>query len=59
MRIGDAFMPIAEVVFLEECLPQVSEVCRIIPAQLGETIGDIASLCAAIDQGTITKGTTS
>lgn len=59
MRIGDAFMPIAEVVFQEESLPQVSAVCRIIPAQLGETIGDIASLCAAIDQGKITRGTTS
>ncbi|MBM4160450.1 MAG: ROK family protein [Ignavibacteria bacterium] len=51
MRIGDAFLPIAERVFHEEALPQTREVCRIVPAQLGETIGDVASLCAALEQG--------
>ena len=51
MRIGDALMPTAERVFREEALPQVVAICRIVPAELGETIGDIASLCAAIDQG--------
>ena len=59
MRIGDAFLPVARVVFQEESLPQVSAACQIIPAQLGETIGDIASLCAAIDQGKTTGGFTS
>jgi glucokinase len=57
MRIGDAFLPMAQRVFREEALPQVAAVCTIVPAQLGETIGDIASLCAAIDQGKITGGT--
>lgn len=56
MRIGDAFLPVAEDVFRKECLPQVSTVCKIIPALLGEAIGDTASLCAAIDQGNNTGG---
>jgi glucokinase len=59
MRIGDAFLPMALRVFREEALPQVAAVCTIVPAQLGETIGDIASLCAAIDQGKTTGETTS
>jgi glucokinase len=59
MRIGDAILPVAESVFRKETLPQVSSVCKIVPAQLGEAIGDIASLCAAIDQGNNTGGTIS
>jgi glucokinase len=59
MRIGDAFLPVAEAVFREESLPQVSAACKIVPAQLGEAIGDIASLCAALNQGNIIGGTTS
>jgi glucokinase len=51
MRIGDAFLPTAERVFREEALPQAVEACRIVPAALGEKIGDVASLCAALDQG--------
>lgn len=51
MRVGDAFLPTAERVFREEALPQVVAICRVVPAELGESIGDIASLCAAIDQG--------
>ena len=51
MRIGDAFLPTARRVFHEEALAQTASACEIVPAQLGETIGDVASLCAAIDQG--------
>ncbi len=51
MRIGDTFLPTAERVFREEALPQAVEACRIVPAALGERIGDVASLCAALDQG--------
>lgn len=58
MRIGDAFLPVAEAVFQKESLPQVVRACKIVPALLGEAIGDIASLCAAIDQGNITRSTT-
>ena len=51
MRIGDAFLPVAERVFNEESLPQANKSCKIVPAQLGESIGDVAALCAALDQG--------
>jgi len=51
MRLGEALLAPAKRVFHEEALPQAAEVCEIVPAQLGEAIGDIASLCAAFDQG--------
>lgn len=51
MRLGDALLAPAKRVFYEEALPQAAEVCEIVPAQLGEAIGDIAALCAAFDQG--------
>jgi glucokinase len=51
IRIGDAFLPSAERVFHRESLPKSSAACSIVPAQLGEAIGDVASLCAALDQG--------
>jgi glucokinase len=50
-RIGDAFLPVAEKVFQQEALNQTSSACRIVPSKLKESIGDIASLCAAFDQG--------
>jgi len=53
MRIGDAFLPKAEEVFQLEALPQTRLACKIVPAQLGEHIGDVASLCAALDQGAL------
>lgn len=53
MRIGDAFLPKAEEVFQLEALPQTRQACKIVPAQLGERIGDVASLCAALDQGAL------
>jgi glucokinase len=51
IRIGDAFLPSAERVFRREALSKSSAACSIVPAQLGEAIGDVASLCAALDQG--------
>jgi glucokinase len=51
MRIGDAFLPKAEEIFRLEALPQTRQACKIVPAQLGERIGDVAALCAALDQG--------
>ncbi len=51
MRLGEALLAPAKRVFFEEALSQAAEVCEIVPAQLGETIGDIAALCAAFDQG--------
>lgn len=51
IRIGEAFLPSAEKAFRQEALPQPRAACSIVPAQLGEAIGDVASLCAALDQG--------
>lgn len=51
MRLGEALLAPAKKIFYEEALPQAAAVCKIVPAQLGEAIGDLASLCAALDQG--------
>ena len=53
LRIGDALVEPALRIFNEEALPQARDVCQIVPAQLGESIGDVASLCAAYDQGDV------
>jgi glucokinase len=42
------FKPLIEKVLQEETIPASLEVCRIIPAGLGESIGDFAALCVAI-----------
>jgi glucokinase len=55
MRIGDAFLSKAMEVFQSEALPQTWRACKVLPAQLGEQIGDVASLCAALDQGGLLK----
>jgi len=55
MRIFDALVEPALEVFATEALPQARQVCRIVPAQLGEAIGDFASLCAALDQGGLSQ----
>ena len=39
--------------FKREALRESFEVCEVVPAQLAERIGDLAALCAAIDQGGI------
>lgn len=51
MRVREALIEPAKRVFLHEALPEAARVCEIVPAELGETIGDIAALCAALDQG--------
>lgn len=51
MRLTDALVDPARRVFAEEALPEAQRVCAIVPAMLGESIGDLAALCAAYDQG--------
>jgi len=51
MRTGEALLPTAGRVFREEALSRAADACKIVPAELGEAIGDVASLCAALDQG--------
>ena len=42
------FKPILEEVLLKEAIPSALEVCIIVPAELGESIGDFAALCVAV-----------
>jgi glucokinase len=42
------FKPIIEKILRQEAIPASLEVCRIVPAELGESIGDYAALCVAI-----------
>jgi hypothetical protein len=34
---------------MREALPQAAQSCSVVPAELGEKIGDVAALCAALD----------
>ena len=47
MRSEDLIRPSMERVIAEEALPHASSVCRIVPAGLGENIGDYAALSVA------------
>ena len=47
-RAGDLFRPVMERVLKEEALVQSLRVCRVVPAKLGEAIGDVAALTIAI-----------
>jgi len=53
MRLWEALVVPALRVYEAEALPEAQRACRIVPAQLGERIGDLASLCAAYDQGNL------
>jgi glucokinase len=47
-RNESLFKPIVEKVLQAEAIPAALEVCRIKPAELGDSIGDYAALCVAI-----------
>ena len=51
MRNADLFMPIVDPILNREALPLARKVCRIVPAELGENIGDYAALAVAGDVG--------
>ena len=51
VRAQEALIEPAKRVFADEALAEAKRVCEIVPAQIGESIGDIAALCAALDQG--------
>ncbi len=48
MRLGDTLLEPARQVMRREALPQSAAVCQIVPAALGERIGDVAALCVAM-----------
>lgn len=47
MRNADLFMPIVDPILDREALSLARKVCRIVPAELGENIGDYAALAVA------------
>ncbi len=49
VRLGDMLFDPARKVIEKEVVPGANEVCRIVPASLGEKIGDYAALCVAIE----------
>jgi glucokinase len=51
MRIADALVEPALEILKIEALPASVSACKIVPAGLGESIGDVAALCAALEQG--------
>ena len=48
-RNEDVFKPLMEEVIAQEALPLARKVCRVVPAALGESIGDYAALSVAAD----------
>ena len=48
-RLGPAWLQAARTVIDEEALPALALRCQIVPSGLGDALGDVASLCPAID----------
>ena len=48
MRTGDMILGPAREVMTREALPTSAASCRVVPAALGERIGDVAALCVAV-----------
>ena len=51
MRLGERLLGPARRILGEEALAQSVSVCKVVPAVLGESIGDVAALCIAMDAG--------
>lgn len=54
-RNENLFKPEVEKVLNKEVIPGAMKVCRILPAKLGESIGDYAALCVAIYKNSLYK----
>ncbi len=48
LRLGDLLLEPASKVMRREALPQSAALCEVVPAALGEAIGDVAALCIAM-----------
>ena len=51
MRFGEMLLGPARVVLDQEAIPESVGICAIVPAALGEAIGDVAAICVAQDGG--------
>ena len=49
VRLGELLFAPARKIIDQEVIPGAAAVCRIVPARLGEKIGDYASLCVAME----------
>ncbi len=49
LRMGEALLGPARAVVAREALSSAADVCKIVPAALGEQVGDVASLCVALE----------
>ena len=47
-HLGEAWLAPARAELAAEALPALAARCRVVPSALGESIGDVAALCAAI-----------
>lgn len=48
LRLGEALLGPARLRLQQEALPASAQACEIVPAGLGESIGDVAALCVAM-----------
>jgi glucokinase len=48
MRMGESLLAPARVAVEREALPASARLCQIVPAALGERIGDVAAICVAM-----------
>jgi glucokinase len=51
VRLGDLLLDPARKVVASEALPAAAAMCKIVPAELGERIGDYSSFCVALSGG--------
>lgn len=49
LRMGEALLGPARAVVAKEALSCAADVCKIVPAALGEQVGDVAALCVALE----------
>jgi glucokinase len=56
VRAGDLYLPIVRQVAAAEARPEAAQACVILPAALGDQLGDVAALCAALYHGRIGPG---
>lgn len=48
MRLGERLLAPARKSMQREALPASAKICQVVPAMLGETIGDVAAICIAM-----------
>ncbi len=51
LRFGEALLGPAREALRREALPLSASVCQVVPAELGERLGDVAALCVAMRLG--------